>query len=244
MEVGASLSSIPTSAKHNSLPPELVQYIHALSEPLSIYTRYMDALLIKRSDHAAFFRDLKAFRCQPDIMTLLTTPSASTPTFNTREMYLSVTSSFLASRFAHPWCRTSQLKGGWFKAEWSSFKRQDEARQMEEQKLHKLLVPIWCGFRKEDGTGPKQSTNDAKERAEAKSQKQQQQPPRRINAEAYCMELGDDNDSDGNNTLPVPQQDDASAAAKLFVGVAATGFLANNKRARKYLLKKLNKRQL
>ena len=57
------------------------------------------------------------------------------------------------------------------------------------------------------------------------------------NEEAYCMEISDDE-------LPGPSKDndDAAAAAKLFVGAAATGFLASNKRARKYLRKKLNKK--
>lgn len=54
---------------------------------------------------------------------------------------------------------------------------------------------------------------------------------------------GDDS-SDEDSTLSSRQQsDDSSAAAKLFVGIAATGlFMSQNKRTRKYITKKLNKK--
>ncbi|RMD40023.1 hypothetical protein DV735_g5090, partial [Chaetothyriales sp. CBS 134920] len=163
------------------LLPEQVQYILALSEPLSIYSRYMDTLLVTRDDQPAFFDDLKTFRCQPRIMTLLTTPASySLASAADSDPTPAVTRAFLASRFAHPWIRTSLPQRAFLNAEWSgaSSAREEEARLREEQRINRLLVPI-------------------------------------------C---------------------DAAAAANMFVGAAATGFLATNKRARKYMMKKLSKR--
>ena len=268
------MAAAPSSLTPNehTLPPELISYVHALSEPISIYTRYMDALLIKRPDHSAFYQDLKAFRCQPHIMALLTTPAS--PDFNSKDMFLAVTRLFLASRFAHPWCRTSQLKEGWFKAEWGSIKKQSKVKQKEEQRLHKLLLPIWCGFRvrmtpseevlkkwleeeRRNEVERKHVSADARiesqlEATDSVLQSEAAQRPSTapamqdgnlestrstpVNAEAYCMELDD------HETNVAAKDEDAAAAAKLFVGIAATGFLASNKRARKYLMKKLNKK--
>ena len=262
----------PSSTADEQLPPELIRYILALSEPIGIYTRYMDALLIKRPDHRDLFRDLKAFRCQFDVMAFLTNPVS--PDFNSKEMFLTVTRYFLASRFAHPWCRTSQLKEGWSKAEWGSIKKQTEAKQREEQRLHKLLVPIWCGFRvrmmpskevlekwvteerrKEeerkhvsadgrieswlDGTEGRPQSEVCERPSTAPAKREGELKPAKstpANVEGYCMEL----DEDENEGMRPSKNDDAAAAANLFVGIAATGFLASNKRARKYLMKKFN----
>ena len=263
------------------LPSELTHYIKSLNEPIEKYTPYFDALLIKRRHHSAFFQDLKAFRSQDHVIGLLKTKNSDT---DIKELYRTVTHVFLESRFAHPWCRTTPgaSKEGWSKAEWGSIKKQSEGKRKEEERLHKLLVPIWCGFRvrmmpteeqlmkfrereqkmrrsipvelerkqgmnkwaDDSGTGSDQenqqrvaddlSEEDAKQtRRRAVSDI----PTTRFNVEAFVSEEDDqvyephrDTDNDG-----------AATAAKLFVGVAASSFLAKNPRVRKYLWKKLQK---
>jgi hypothetical protein len=285
-----------------SLPPELILYVRNLNEPIEKYSPYFDALLIRRRDHEAFFRDLKDFRCQAHVIALLTdphgqqpqsTPEAETPKVDLKQMYRHCSKVFLASRFAHPWCRKTPSKDGWFRAEWPGrTKKQSEAKRKEEERLHKLLVPIWCGFRVrmmpnqeqldsflakeaernarlpiqlpaedvetraastavdkrlDSSVGPGEEATIAAETEDARSESQNKrrqtigEVPRRFNAEAYVME----DDERAYEELRERSQEDegAAAAAKLFVGFAATSFLAENRRARKYLLKKLNKKK-
>jgi hypothetical protein len=283
-----------------SLPPELVLYIRNLNEPIEKYSPYFDALLIRRRDHEAFFLDLKDYRCQAHVIALLTDNNEQprphgeeTPKTDLKQMYRECSRVFLASRFAHPWCRRTPSKDGWFKAEWpGKTKKQSEAKRKEEERLHKLLVPIWCGFRVrmmpnqeqldsflakeaekntrlpiqmsaedvelsgastavnkwlESSVGHDQETpistevEDSHSESQIKRRQTIGEVPRRFNAEAYVME----DDEKAYEVVREKNQDEegAAAAAKLFVGVAATSFLAENRRARKYLLKKLNKKK-
>lgn len=128
---------------HPEIDADSLLYISALSEDYTNYTRFFDALLIKRTQHRSFFRDLRSFRQQPHIIVLLDQARAD------KTKYKNVTVDFLGSRFAHPWCRRSGLKKGFWRAEWGSIdgKKKDAETDQEEQKLHKLLVPLWVIMR-------------------------------------------------------------------------------------------------
>ena len=268
---------------------ELASYVRDLPDLQSTYTRFFDALLVKRPDHAAFFHDLRCFREQDAIIELLADPdSAGANAADLKIRYRETTRSFLASRFAHPWCRTTfgyvreGSSGAGLDKSGTSNSASGE-QQREEDRMHRLLVPIWIAFRRrmlivtssheeliaflqnEQSTrdckvqenaallaqkmGDEFETADGKGPGQASAAKQVSAASddttastgdsnaREHNAELYVM--GDDDDADDGPTAQ--DHDDATAAAKLFVGVAATGWLASNKRARKYLLKKLNK---
>lgn len=172
------------------------------------------------------------------------------------------------------------------KAEWGNIKKQSDGKRKEEERLHKLLVPIWCGFRvrmtptqeqlskflvKEEERRKRipiqmeetQTKNEAVNRwldssvghevqtassgledSNRDSGKQRRQTigeaPVRFDAEAYVMEDDERAYQEVNNSSQ--GNEGAAAAAKLFVGVAATSFLTSNPRARKYLMKKLKKK--
>jgi len=66
-----------------------------------------------------------------------------------RTKYKEVTVLFLESRFAHPWCRKTPMKKGFWRAEWGTIdgKQKDAEIAREEQRLHKLLVPIWISMK-------------------------------------------------------------------------------------------------
>ena len=138
------MTSSPRDGQSLDLPPELISYVKSLNEPIEKYSPYFDALFIRPRNHRAFFQDLKDFRCQGHVIALLT---SSPPQSELNELYRSCSRLFLESRFAHPWCRTTPLSEGWSKAEWGRIKKQSEAKKKDEERLHKLLVPIWCGFR-------------------------------------------------------------------------------------------------
>lgn len=267
---------------------ELAVYVRDLPDTQSTYTRFFDALLVKRPDHSAFFYDLRRFREQDTVMELLADPkSADTNPADLRIRYRETTRSFLASRFAHPWCRTSSghVREGLFRAglDKSGTRKSDPSEhQREEDRMHKLLVPLWIAFRRRmlivtsshneliaflqdersrrerkvqentaqsaQNMGDQFKTSDGKDPGQASADKQSSAAgdgttasTKSSNAKAHDAEsyvMGDDDDDDG----PTAQDhNDATAAAQLFVGVAATGWLASNKRARKYLMKKLNK---
>ena len=267
---------------------ELAFYVHDLSDTHFTYTRFFDALLVKRPDHSAFFYDLRCFREQDALIELLADPNtASASAADLKIRFRETTRSFLDSRFAHPWCRTTSghVREGWFRAgldKSGTRKSEPSEQQREEDRMHKLLVPIWIAFRRrmliitssqeeliaclqserstrqrkvqEDAAqsaqkmGGQSKTSDGKDPGQASPDKQisaagddttasiKSSNVKAHDAESYVM--GDDDDDNG----PTAQDhDDATAAAQLFVGVAATGWLASNKRARKYLMKKLNK---
>ncbi|KAI9875644.1 MAG: hypothetical protein M1823_007431, partial [Watsoniomyces obsoletus] len=228
-----------------------------LSEPIEKYSSYFDALLIQRRSHTAFFQDLKDFRCQEHIIALLTSHDSAQ---DIKTLYRTCSKSFLGSRFAHPWCRSTPSKEGWFEAEWGSIKKQSEAKRKEEDQLHRLLVPIWCGFRvrmipsdeqmekflqreremmerlpvhignfepqanrvkRTDAELQKQepaAAGSAQEEIKTKRLQIMGDAPVRFNAEAYVAEEDDRVYEETQNA----ERDVAEAAAKLFVGVAAT----------------------
>lgn len=128
---------------HPEVNEDYRYYISSLDEGHDTYTRFFDALLIKRGSHRAFFRDLRAFRQQPRVIHTLQKAN------DDKTLYKETTLVFLGSRFAHPWCRKTQLKKAFWRAEWGNIdgKRKDAEVVKEEARLHKLLVPIWIIMR-------------------------------------------------------------------------------------------------
>lgn len=271
-----------TTEEAPELPDGLALYIRNLTDTPSTYVRFFDALLVKRPSHAAFFQDLRSFREQDHIVKLLAHPTTSNATPESlKNIYRETTRSFLASRFAHPWCRSiaEDIRQGSFGAELgvnSKKQKQNEAQQREEDRQHRLLVPLWIAFRRrmmpieaDLNTFIEQHRRQQEEQAQSRSVSQHEMkadcsnhldssqtkaskcesgvgedplPSTQVratssvfNAEAYVMEEVD------LDPVGDQQSEDASMAAKFFVGTAAAGWLASNKRARKYLLKKLNK---
>lgn len=128
---------------HPEIEEDCLLYVTGLNEGDEPYTRFFDALLIKRDSHPRFFRDLKAFREQPQVISTL--QNAATD----KKLYKSVTLIYLDSRFAHPWCRKTPMKKAFWRAEWGTIdgKQKDADTEREEARLHKLLVPIWVIMR-------------------------------------------------------------------------------------------------
>lgn len=131
------------SILHPDVEEDCLMYITNLDEGSQPYTRFFDALLIKRNLHTRFFRDLKAFREQPQVISTL--ENATTD----KTLYKSTTLIYLGSRFAHPWCRKTPLKKAFWRAEWGTIdgKQKDAEIAKEEERLHKLLVPVWIIMR-------------------------------------------------------------------------------------------------
>lgn len=137
--------------------PQL-EYIRSLTDTHKQYTRFFDALLIPKPSHPAFFRDLKAFRLLPITIDTLSHCNPDHPLVSKEQRlqyYKDVTTQFLSSRFAHPWCRkamagTGNSKvGGWWGAEWSATGRKmSNESKLQQEKLHTMLVPLWVCFRK------------------------------------------------------------------------------------------------
>lgn len=128
---------------HPDIDEDVLFYINNLNEGHELYTRYFDALLIKRCLHRSFFRDLKAFREQPSVISLLDKAAQD------RKIYRETTIAYLNSRFAHPWCKKTPLKKGFWRAEWGNIQGKQRNTEIvkEEESLHKLLVPIWIIMR-------------------------------------------------------------------------------------------------
>lgn len=255
----------------SAVNPQLVLYIKHLDDTVANYRRFFNSLLVKGSDHETLFRDLRHFREQEEIVALLTREDSEGACL--KGTYQKCNDQFLASRFAYPWCRNEygKTKGGFLNTA-SSRLKQAEAKKREDDRFHKLLVPIWIAFRRrmmptEEELSQfleKYESKEEERRARRQQQQEQQQPaasnrvkyvispedddetkdlaatntraqqPSYFNAEAFVSEEDDLVDS------PV-QQNHAQQAGGLFVGIAAASFLANNKRARKYIFKKLNK---
>jgi hypothetical protein len=255
------MTTSPRDGQTLDLPPELVLYVRALHEPIEKYSPFFDALFIRRRNHSAFFQDLKDFRSQEHIIALL---SDQSPDADDKAIYRQCSRLFLESRFAHPWCRTTPGNEGWSNAEWGKIKKQSEAKRKEEEKLHKLLVPIWCGFRVrmiptdeqmekflererkiqerlpiQLGFAQPSKKPDSSQQTKVPRQPMMREvPPPGGNAEAWVAEE-DDRLYDNTGST---ESSGAGTVAKLFVGVAATSWLAQNPRARKYIWKKLQKK--
>lgn len=131
------------SILHPEIEQDCLMYITNLNEGPEPYTRFFDALLIKRNLHTRFFRDLKAFREQPQVISTLEKATID------KTLYKSTTLIYLGSRFAHPWCRKTPMKKAFWRAEWGSIdgKQRDAETAKEEERLHKLLVPVWVIMR-------------------------------------------------------------------------------------------------
>lgn len=231
-----------------------LEYIQSLNESPGCYARFFDALLIKKSSHADFFHDLKTFREQPAIIRLLQEPG-------TREAYRECTTVFLGSRFAHPWCRTSAAhSSGWTKASWvGRTKKLDVEAKKEEDKLHRLLVPIWIAFQRRmfPGTdvvddwvskaGDRDAEREARARAKEEATAAELERAKASAPKPVYRELGFANAADSSSTSSVqgnPHANDGSgaAAANLFLGAAVTGFIMSDKRVKKYVTKQLRKK--
>lgn len=248
---------------------ELILFVKHLDDTVGNYRRFFNSLLVKQPDHEDLFQDLRHFREQDHIINLLTTPNDNGS--DLKELYRECTKQFLASRYAHPWCRNEygQSKPGFFDTA-KSKQKQAEAKQKEDDRFHKLLVPIWIAFRRRMMPTEEELTQflagfevKEAERKRALEEKRQAQKshqplgfavaqgpndgqprsyqesiadtrPTTFNAEAFVTEDEDQ--------VHVPQRTEGSQqAAHLFIGVAAASFLASNKRARKYVLRKIKK---
>jgi hypothetical protein len=253
---------------------DLQRYVKALDDRVSNYQRFFDGLLVKRPDHDALFHDLRCFREQDHITVLLTDDDS--PERTLKDIYRETTRHFLASRFAHPWCRNEYGQAKHSFLHKSSTKL--EARQKEEDRLHKLLVPIWVPFRRRMMPSPEEMSTFLEQEQQREVQRQEALLRRQAEDEALRKLEAESGLSDGEGKLVfrtkarssrippsrpnttyfnaeafVSEEDDLirtgsarpdgtpDQAASLFVGLAATSFLASNKRVRKYLLRKINK---
>ncbi|OAP63468.1 hypothetical protein AYL99_02695 [Fonsecaea erecta] len=243
----------------------LQRYIHALSDSHSNYARFFSTLLIPQQSHEQFFVDLKQFREQAAIIYLLAP--------GTSENYRMVSRNFVGSRFAHPWCRVqSDFGKGWRSASWAgtSGAKIDERVRKEEERLHKLLVPIWIAMRRrmfpgEDVVKEWIEKEDERERAAAEEMKKKKKKIKADEAESSMSAPPEGVDRalpSGSppahselsfatkSTKPASTHSDttttapngAAAASKLFLGVAVTGFIMSDKRIQKYVGKKLRKK--
>ncbi|KEF59720.1 uncharacterized protein A1O9_04566, partial [Exophiala aquamarina CBS 119918] len=237
-----------------SISAEHLHYIQSLDESPECYARFFDALLIRKSTHADFFHDLKAFREQSVIIRVLEP--------GTKEKFRECTVGFLGSRFAHPWCRSSAAHAsGWTKATWAGrTKKLSAEAKKEEDKLHRLLVPIWIAFRRRmfpeqdllqkwvDEEPQRQAARkaDLETKEKAQATKDASGPSANNTPPNIYPELSFATSSaassaaaPGNNTTPSNGQ--GAAVEQMFLGVAVSGFIMSDKRVKKYVEKKLKK---
>lgn len=236
-----------------TIDPDLYRYIVSLNESPNCYSRFFGALLIPKSSHADFFADLKTFREQPVIISLLEP--------GTSEAYRGCTRSFVASRFAHPWCRVnSEFQSGWTRASWvGATKKVSKEEKKEEDRLHGLLVPIWIAFRRrmfperavleewlaKEDERQKESTAQTKARTVNNSTSQNPDSGREVPTTDKYPELGF---KMGNRDIsPSETADSASSASgaatasRMFIGAAFGSYIMRDKRVAKYVKKKLLK---
>ncbi|KIW92110.1 uncharacterized protein Z519_07094 [Cladophialophora bantiana CBS 173.52] len=236
--------------------PSLQRYIHSLPDSQTNYARFFSALLIPKQSHAQFFIDLKQFREQATIIYLLAPGTSAN--------YRQVSQKFIGSRFAHPWCRVqSDFGKGWRGASWFGNSggcgpRVDERVRKEQDRLHKLLVPIWIAMRrrmfpgedvvkewvaKEDERESVAAEEKKKKAAEAVKAESIKSPPPAAYPELGFATTNSTTPSRTTMTTTTPQDtmspEGAAAASKLFLGVAVTGFIMSDKRIQKYVEKKL-----
>ncbi|KIW56590.1 hypothetical protein PV05_05239 [Exophiala xenobiotica] len=237
-----------------TIEPDLYRYITSLNEVPACYTRFFDALLIQRDSRAQFFYDLKTFREQPIIISLLEP--------GTKEGYQACTRNFVASRFAHPWCRiNSDFKSGWTRATWvGRTKKESNDDKKERERLHRLLVPIWIAFRRrmfpdkevletwiaEDDE--RQRKRAAKEQAEAQLGAKSRNSftgvandptsPSTTTYPELGFRLADNKPSQERPPASEPPASGAVTASQVFLGAAISGFVMSDKRVMKYVKKK------
>lgn len=198
---------------------DVQMYVDGLDEGHENYTRFIDALLVRRNQHRSFYRDLKAFRSQPRVIVLLE------QAISHKERYREVTIVFLESRFAHPWCRKSPLKKGFWRAEWGNIdgKPKDAEIEKEEQRLHKLLVPIWIIMRSRMFPGEE----IVKEWCKAETQRRSEQQARKLTTTA--LKQHDSNTSKQLMTRSVERRqsdgsDNEEPERQAGVGIASSVF--------------------
>ncbi|KIW47635.1 uncharacterized protein PV06_00314 [Exophiala oligosperma] len=243
-----------------TIEPRLYRYITSLDESPACYTRFFDALLIQRDSRAQFFHDLKTFREQPTIITLLEPGS--------REGYRTCTQKFVTSRFAHPWCRiNSDFQSGWSRATWvGATKKVSKDDKKEEERLHRLLVPIWIAFhrrmfpdqvvldewivkddehQKELAAKRKAKAEERAKAVEKESDEDSADPTAASTTTAYPelgFKMADDptatSSSSGQPTNSLPPESGATTASQVFLGAAIGGFIMSDKRVMKYVKKK------
>ncbi|KAI1618548.1 hypothetical protein EDD37DRAFT_272235 [Exophiala viscosa] len=237
-----------------TIDPDLYRYIVSLNESPNCYSRFFSALLIPQSSHAEFFFDLKTFREQPVIINVLEP--------GTSEAYRDCTRTFIASRFAHPWCRVnSDFKSGWTRASWAgATKKVSKEDKREEERLHRLLVPIWIAFRRRmfpakevlDEWLAKANEQQKQKMAEREAREVDRTASRNPDVEsgipstANYPELGfkmGGRDTSPPETSPpaspsAPSASEATTVARTIVGLAFGGYITRDKRVVKYLKKK------
>jgi len=231
-----------------------LHYIQSLNESPECYARFFDALLIKKSSHADFLRDLKAFREQPVIIRVLEP--------GTKEQFRECTKVFLGSRFAHPWCRSSSVhSSGWAKASWAGrTKKLTTEAKKEEEKLHRLLVPIWIAFRRRifpeqdvlqkwvveepERQAAKKADLEAKEKAEAanaaSASNTNNTSPNDYPELGFATVSSSSSAAATRNDTP-PNNREGAAVGQMFLGVAVSGFIMSDKRVKRYVARKLKK---
>lgn len=262
-----------------TIPLSQLNYIRSLDDVHKQYTRFFDALLVPRPFHAAFFRDLKGFRSLPTTIkafTLCDPNNVSISKEQRKENYRDVTRKYLGSRFAHPWCRKAMAgmgntkAGGWWGAEWTATGRKMSKEQKEqEENLHKLLIPIWIGFRSkmfpseaiieewwtthqlesqltklQDLSGSSSTTQNENSTHPAKS-------VRNLRTAKSCSNIGtrqmyedNNNDEDDDGSDESLSQQGATAATGL-LRLAAAGMMINSmSKMQKWKLKREIKKQI
>lgn len=255
MSVSTSLIQAPELPDDEPfIHPSLQRYIAALTDSQINYMRFFSALLIPKDSHPQFFRDLKQFREQPVIIHLLSP--------GTSESYRAVSRNFIGSRFAHPWCRVqSDFGKGWHRAHWANGASSKEREQVkkEEERLHRLLVPIWIAMRRRMFPGDEtvkewneeedeREVERARVREEEKAAKLAAAPsdsaPNPMEATGSYPELGFAMGSSkaSSSSGPSSPEPGAAAAGKMFLGVAVAGFIMSDKRVKKYVQKKMRKK--
>ncbi|EXJ57193.1 hypothetical protein A1O7_07540 [Cladophialophora yegresii CBS 114405] len=267
-----SLIQPPESADDEPIVhPSLQRYIASLPDSHINYMRFFSALLIPKTSQPQFFQDVKQFREQPTIVYLLWR--------GTSESYREVSRRFIGSRFAHPWCRVqSDFGSGWHRAQWvgggngNGSGKANEKVKKEEERLHRLLVPIWIAMRRRmfPGDEPVREWVESEDEKEAAAEKEKarvrdeeieivpQSKPvvlapspspsgvQSLGADTTVYpELGFATGPRKASTASVasqPSSPGAEAASKMFLGVAVTGFIMSDKRVKKYVKKKLSKK--
>lgn len=151
--------------------------------------------------------------------------------------------------------------GGWFGAEWAATGRTMTKEQLEqEEKLHKLLVPIWISFRAKMFPGDSviaewweerqlnpplnEAANSSKESPTLETRKEEKQQYPELTMAKSKSHLRPDRDSDyeGEEEEMISQQG-TTAATGLFRLAAAAMLIDSMPRLQKWKLKRELKKQ-
>lgn len=228
------------SILHPEIDEDQMYFITGLKESHEVYGRFFDALLIRRNQHRAFFYDLRGFREQPQVISLLDKAGQD------KKIYREITIVYLNSRYAHPWCRKTPLKKSFWRAEWGNIdgKPKDPETMKEEERLHKLLVPIWIIMRSKMFPG-EEAVKDwcTRERASKKLEQEQKLTSdalkRHNEQQAYIEEAVSLQNGDSNPNTTIDKQGAAHAATSV-LRLAAAGLIISQtpKRKLRWIVKK------